>query len=223
MKKIFLSLSMIALMSLNSCKNEKNKNTSIEPEFLETTVHLDTLSNYLIDTTVSIIKWTGEKPTGKHKGTVALQNGGFIVTDGKVENGLFVIDMTSISVVDLVGKDKTKLENHLKGLGGKESEDHFFNTTKFPTSTFKITSLEETLSIGSVKAILTLKGIAKPVEFPAEIVITNDSITLHSNPFKINRTQWNVTYASKSFFDDLKDRTVDDEIELEVFVKALKK
>lgn len=56
MKKIFLSLSMIALMSLNSCKNEKNKNTSIEPEFLETTVHLDTLSNYLIDTTVSIIK-----------------------------------------------------------------------------------------------------------------------------------------------------------------------
>ena len=223
MKKILLSLSLIVFISLNSCKKEEKTETTTEPESTEVAVTENSLGNYLVDTAASSIKWTGTKPTGKHTGTIALKEGGFTVTDGKIENGIFTVDMTSITVTDLEGDDKAKLEGHLKGLGGKESEDHFFNTTKFPTSEFKIVGVENANGAYFVKGILTMKGISKPVEFPAEITITDTDVTLHSDPFKINRTLWGVNYASKSVFDDLKDKFVDDDIELEVNVKATKK
>ena len=47
-------------------------------------------------------------------------------------------------------------------------------------------------------------------------------MTIKSEPFMINRTEWNVNYASKSVFDDLKDKFVEDNIELTVNVKVLK-
>ena len=47
-------------------------------------------------------------------------------------------------------------------------------------------------------------------------------MTLSTESFKINRTEWNINYASKSIFDDLKDKFVNDEIELVVKLKATK-
>ncbi len=221
MKKILLSLSLVAFIGLNSCKKEAKSEMPSETVAVEEAV--DSLGNYKIDTAASVINWTGTKPTGKHTGTISLKDGGFTITDGKIESGNFNIDMTSINVTDLEGDDKMKLETHLKGLGDKETEDHFFNTAKYPNSHFKILSTEEANGAFFVKGILTMKGISKPVEFPAEITINDSDVTLHSDPFKINRTLWGVNYASKSIFDDLKDKFVDDDIELEVTVKAHKK
>ena len=57
-----------------------------------------------------------------------------------------------------------------------------------------------------------------------ECVLGNgDEMTLTSDAFLINRTHWNVNYASKSIFDDLKDKFVNDDIELVVKLKATKK
>ena len=70
---------------------------------------------------------------------------------------------------------------------------------------------------------LTLKGVTKPVEFTATITNEGDVMTLTSDAFLINRTHWNVNYASKSIFDDLKDKFVNDDIELVVKLKATKK
>ena len=69
---------------------------------------------------------------------------------------------------------------------------------------------------------LMLKETSKSITVPA--MITNDatSMTIKSEPFMINRTEWKVNYASKSVFDDLKDKYVDDNIELTVNVKILK-
>jgi hypothetical protein len=47
-------------------------------------------------------------------------------------------------------------------------------------------------------------------------------MTLSTDSFKINRTEWNINYASKSIFDDLKDKFVNDDIELKVNVTATK-
>ena len=131
--------------------------------------------------------------------------------------------MRSITVTDLTeDKGKTDLETHLKGTGDKEAEDHFFNTTKFPTSNFKINTVTEANGAYMVSGMLTIKDIAKEVSFPAEIVITDTNVSLISDTFKIDRTLWGVNYASKSIFDDLKDKFVDDEIALVVKVKASK-
>jgi polyisoprenoid-binding protein YceI len=67
-----------------------------------------------------------------------------------------------------------------------------------------------------------LKGITKPVKFPATITLDGNKMTLSTDSFKINRTEWNINYASKSIFDDLKDKFVNDDIELKVNVTATK-
>ncbi|MFM7895545.1 MAG: YceI family protein, partial [Flavobacterium sp.] len=74
----------------------------------------------------------------------------------------------------------------------------------------------------TVNGNLTLKGVTKPVSFPAALAYEGDTMMLTSDSFQINRTHWNVNYASKSIFDDLKDKFVNDEIELVVKLKATK-
>lgn len=219
MKKTVFSLALIAMISFTSCKKENN---SANESTTEVAVEESTVGDFPIDKENSVINWTGTKPTGKHTGTISLSEGSFTTEDGKVTGGNFTIDMTSINVTDLEGEDKANLEMHLKGTGEKESEDHFFNTTKYPTSTFKIVSLSEANGAYYVKGILTLKGISKEVDFPAEIMVGDNDISFVSDPFKINRTTWGVNYASKSIFDDLKDKFVDDDIEVTVKVKAKK-
>lgn len=137
---------------------------------------------------------------------------------------MFVIDMNSIVVTDLVAGDgKEDLEAHLKGTGDKAGEDHFFNATKFPESKFEITGITSIEGKTTVNGNLTIKNITKPVSFPAKVTYEGDTMMLVSEAFMINRTQWNVNYASKSIFDDLKDKFVNDEIELVVKLNATKK
>ena len=45
---------------------------------------------------------------------------------------------------------------------------------------------------------------------------------ISSEPFKINRVDFGVNYGSKSVFDDLKDKFINDDIELVVKAKATK-
>lgn len=218
MKKIILCLVVLTTLSLTSCKNDKAE-TSEPVE--DAAIATETATTYKLDTTKSTIEWVGSKPTGKHNGTIALSNGELSLNNGKVESGKFTIDMNSITVLDLkAGDGKEDLEGHLKGLGKEEDADHFFNTKKFPEGTFEITSVATVDAVTTVSGNLTLKGITKPVSFPAMILVDGNTVTLNSETFKINRTHWNVNYASKSVFDNLKDKFVEDEIELKVSITA---
>lgn len=221
MKKSILSLFVLTTISLNvSCKGEKNDSEEageVATASIEST-------NYTVDTQNSVIEWTGSKPSGKHNGTINLKSGELAVKNDTIESGMFVIDMNSIVVSDLAAGDgKEDLEAHLKGTGDKAGEDHFFNVTKFPEGTFEIVSITAENGKAKINGNLTLKGVTKPVEFTATTTNNGDEITLTSDAFLINRTHWNVNYASKSIFDDLKDKFVNDDIELVVKLKATKK
>ncbi|NJM79067.1 MAG: YceI family protein [Flavobacterium sp.] len=219
MKKNILALVVLSFITVVSCKKEEKTEPVVTEETKENTV----TGFYTVDNAQSIINWEGSKPTGKHTGTIALKDGNFEVGDGKITGGTFTIDMTSITVTDLTeDTGKTDLETHLKGTGDKEAEDHFFNITKFPSSNFKISSVTEANGGSMVNGTLTIKDITKEVSFPAEIVITDTDVSLISDSFTINRTLWGVNYASKSIFDDLKDKFVNDEIGLVIKVKATK-
>lgn len=217
MKKTMLTLALVSFITFTSCKKENQAETTEEIEVAEIN------PNYNVDTASSVINWTGAKPTGTHTGTISLKEGSFEVTDGKVTGGNFTIDMNTINVTDLEGDDKAALEGHLKGTGDDaEKVDHFFNVTQHPTSNYKIVSIEEANGAFYVKGVLTMKGISKPVDFPAEIRVSENEVSLTSDPFKINRTTWGVNYGSKSIFDDLKDKFINDDIELVIKVKATK-
>lgn len=215
-----LALSLVCFITFTSCKKE-NQNEATTETMEVTEVELN--PNFIVDTGSSVINWIGAKPAGTHTGTISLKEGSFEVTDGKVTGGEFTIDMNTINVTDLEGDKKNDLEMHLKGTGeNAETVDHFFNVNAHPTSNFKIVTVDDVNGAYFIKGILTMKGISKPVDFPAEIMVTDNEVTLISDPFKINRTTWGVNYGSKSVFDDLKDKFINDDIELVVKVKATK-
>ena len=140
------------------------------------------------------------------------------MAEGKLAGGEFVLDMNSIAVLDLeAGKGKEDLEAHLKGTD-PEKVDHFFNVKEFPTATFVLKSFDGKTVVGD----LTVKGKTKAVSFPATVVVTDTEVTINSEPFKINRVDFGVNFGSKSVFDNLKDKFIDDEVTLVVKAKATK-
>ena len=142
--------------------------------------------------------------------------------NGSLQSGTFLIDMASIVSLDLEGDYKDSLENHLKGtVEGKEGD--FFNVTKFPTGAFEITGTEtneagQTILSGN----LTLKETKYNVSFPIAITNEDNTLTLSSDAFTIDRTKWGVNYKSKTVFDGLGDKFINDEIELKITIKATK-
>ncbi len=206
-------------MAVVGCKNENKEAETTEAQEVANATMEATV--FEVDTTASVINWKGEKPTGTHTGTIKLSEGTFKANDSVVESGTFVIDMNSINVTDLEGDDKLSLENHLKGtVEGKEGD--FYNVTKYPTGSFEVTGISEKDGKTMLQGNLTLKDVTKNVEFPVTINMNEDTMELTSEKFNIDRTKWNVNYGSKSVFDNLGDKFINDEIELMIEVKAKK-
>lgn len=209
---------MAAATFLTSCKNEKTADDAKSvAESSETAV------SFTIDTTTSVIEWTGAKPAGKHTGTLMFSSGKFDLKDNKIAAGEAIINMNTITVTDLTGDDKMYLEGHLKGTTeDKEKNDHFFNVVAHPTAKFEVTALQEKDGKSILEGNLTIKGITKSVSVPVNVTVLEDVLTIQSQEFSINRIQWNINYSSKSVFDDLKDKFINDEIALTLKITAKK-
>jgi polyisoprenoid-binding protein YceI len=173
----------------------------------------------------SKIVWKGSKPGGEHNGTIGISEGQLFVKDGKITAGNFVIDINTISVADLTGDDKASLEAHLKGTASEGAED-FFNVTKYPTGKFEIISVKDTLLNGGANALvkgnLTLLDKTKEIAIPAQITVTESTISVACYTFKINRTDWGINYKSKNIFKELGDKFINDDIDLIVRLEATK-
>jgi polyisoprenoid-binding protein YceI len=79
-----------------------------------------------------------QKQASSHDGTVNVKSGNLVLKNGAVVGGEFVLDMTTINSTDLSGEYQGKLNGHLKN-------GDFFEVEKFPTATYKITSVKEKL------------------------------------------------------------------------------
>ena len=167
---------------------------------------------YKIDLTSSAVKWVATKITGStHEGTVNLSEGGLQLTDGVITAGKFTIDMTSITVTDLDGGMKGKLEGHLK------NED-FFNVEKFKTANISILSVDG----DNVKANLNIKGITNEVSFPVKVVLDDNGGMTATADIEIDRTKFDVRYGSNSFIDNLGDKAINDMVKFSVSLKGTK-
>ena len=168
---------------------------------------------YIVNTTESTIKWNAEKVTGTHFGMVTLTSGTLEMNDEKLVGGMFEVDMQSITVEDLDGVWKTKLQNHLKS-------DDFFGAETFPKATLKITDVNP-LEDGKYKVggILTIKEKSNIIEFETTIIEKDGSITATAD-LEIDRSKYDVKYGSGSFFDDLGDKTIYDNFVLNVKLVA---
>ncbi|HEY9170618.1 MAG TPA: YceI family protein [Lutibacter sp.] len=167
--------------------------------------------NFKVNVENSKLTWKGYKPTGDHTGTITLASGNIAIENNKITGGSFVADMNTIKDND----GSAKLEGHLK------SED-FFEIAAYPTSKFEITEIANKGEKIQVTGNMIIKGITKQLTFLASHKVNNDNIILTSDTFQINRADFNVKYKSKSFFNDLKDKFVNDDFDFQVTIIAEK-
>lgn len=212
MKTYFVAA--LALIFAASCTNTaKNKIDATDSQ----AVAQGEGQKLAIDTVQSQIHWIGTKPGGQHDGTVAFKSGELSISGTTLTAGSFVLDMNNIVNADLPEQaSKDQLVGHLK------SED-FFDVAKFPEATFNISKVEELATDSVTHRIsgnLKLKDTEKNITFDAKITKEGDVYKAVSVPFTIDRTQWGVSYGSKNIFKDLKDKFIDDNIQLQITIVA---
>ena len=175
--------------------------------------HID---NVRVNTKNSTIKWIGSKIASSHEGNVRIANGVLAIEHGNLVGGEFSIDMNSIICTDLkADKGGNKIVKHLK------NED-FFNVEEFPLAIIRIVRAEKGKgNMYEILAELTIKGITKPIKFKANVDVNGKNFQATAN-MKIDRTKWDIKYGSGSFFDNLGDRAILDNIEFDIFLLSVK-
>ncbi|MHA8065694.1 YceI family protein [Aquirufa sp. ROCK2-A2] len=158
-----------------------------------------------VSTSASKVVWLAKKVTGEHNGTVAISNGSLSIDGNKLVGGNFTIDLKSI-----VCKDLTDPGYNQKFITHITSGD-FFEVEKFPTANFVITKVAG----NQVSGNMTIKGITKAVSFPAQISVAGGKVSAVAS-ITIDRTDYNIKYGSKKFFESIGDKAIYDDFALTV-------
>ena len=206
---------LFSAMVLVSCG--KDKPLTSEVTEVSTTTNGAT---YEVDTLNSRIEWKGYKVVkteqSSHFGTIKFESGDLTVKDGALESGKFVVDMNSLTSVDLKddAEQLAKLNGHLKS-------GDFFETEKFPTASFEITKVSPNDS-GDYNTLLdgnlTIKGITKPIQFMANVSVKDGETSIATEPKDIMREDYGVKFQMP-----LANGMIKDEVNLQILIKAMEK
>ena len=157
----------------------------------------------------SNIDWVGRKVTGAHNGTVEVKDGELILNNGKLTGGSFVIDTTSIKILDVTDSAlNAQFFGHL-------ASDDFFSSERYPEATLEITSVSE----NHIEGNLTIKDITHPVAFDATVDVNGGELTA-TGKLVIDRTNYNMKFRSGNFFTNLGDTLIYNDFELNVSITA---
>ena len=175
-----------------------------------TNAHTD---HYNIDTQKSNIKWVGSKISGSsHEGNISITEGIISINHGNMVNAEFIVDLNTMTCTDLGEKKAEYLIEHLK-------DEDFFDVPNHPQARLKLIKASKTEKGYNIIASLTIKEKTHPVVFVIEWS-QRGTAALASGIITFDRTKFDITYGSGSFFDDLGDRAIKDEITLEFRVMA---
>jgi len=169
---------------------------------------------YLVELSGAKVDWQAKKATGQHSGTVAMKFGEISIKDGLPVSGKVVLDMQTISVSDLQGEDKKKLEDHLR------SED-FFSVVKNPEAVF---TLQSAVMMNKhqfeSKGTLAMRGKTADQKSVLTIVPSGSDMINVSGAIAIDRTTYDIKFRSAKFFSDLGDKLIDDTFFVTFTLKA---
>jgi len=143
------------------------------------------VKKYTIKTDESSIVWNATVPIGTREG-------GWSLFEGTVEIAGTDISTIKTSVtVDMKSAyaDHPAITEKLKG------DEHFFLPGKYPTSTFKSTSVKASADGFDVTGDLTIRDKTKTITFPAKIAIDGANIKVTSE-FQLNRNDFDIKYQS---------------------------
>lgn len=169
----------------------------------------------------SKIYWKGYKifkiDSTSHKGSISFKEGNLTFIKNKPIKGKLIANLHTISTEDIKDiENKEKLDNHLK------SAD-FFDIKNYSEAKFEFLEIKKTKKNKfnyQIKGKLTIKGITKSIEFPANITFSenNQKVLLETDKIILNRQDFNIKYKTS-----LKDTLIKDKFELkaEIIAKLL--
>jgi polyisoprenoid-binding protein YceI len=208
-RKFIIPISIIILTLIGCGKKNETKDIKVgntSSTYLEK-------GSYDIINTESELKWIGkELSTDTHTGTLALKKGKIDVNANGVIHGEIEIDMTTITVTDMQGKWGTKLEGHLK------SPD-FFDVEKYSSAFITFQSDENPIKNNQLNLTgeLTIKDITHPISFSTELLQTKPSLQAKTS-LSFDRSKYDVRFRSGNFFENLGDKLILDDIEIDVLL-----
>lgn len=201
MKK--LSVLALATLMITGCTTAVPTQTTEETDTLpKPEVTLPIEANYELNTAESSISWSASRLVATpHVGTIPAISGTLSRENDTFTQGQFAFDMTAITEA----KNNQDFLTHIKG-------DDFFAVNTFPTSTINLTKIEQqTENEYAVTGDLTIKDQTNQINFIAIINDTGNNLRATAD-FDIDRTKWGITFESGTFFQQLGDRAIKDEI-----------
>lgn len=218
-KTLIFAVAAGGIMLLSFIPKNSNQVSEEQPEtVLEAESTSSTAENFILDPKKSKIEWAAKGATKQHNGTLEFKSGQMWIDTKQIKSGFFYVDMRTITNKDIKDAGFNKqLVDDLKS-------DNFFNTTKFPQSSFKITKavrldVPEGQINYNISGELTMKGVTKPIEFPALVTFTKKTATCKAD-LTIDRTKWGITYNSGNFFKDLGDKLIEDTFTLKIYIET---
>ncbi|PIR41456.1 MAG: hypothetical protein COV31_01110 [Candidatus Yanofskybacteria bacterium CG10_big_fil_rev_8_21_14_0_10_46_23] len=209
MKKIGLILVVIAILILAFIFFRNSGPTNNLDQFEQSAENLPVIpeGQYKVDSELTRLRWQGSRIDGStHFGFVTVSGGEVEVKEGKAE-GEFNIDMTTIS-------ESKNTEMFLLDIRGED----FFAVDRFPTAKIKI-NIDSEMDRGpeayTVRGELTIRDKTNPISFPARIHRDGNNLVADAS-FLIDRTEWDIIFDSGSFFTNLGDRAIHDNIQFEL-------
>jgi polyisoprenoid-binding protein YceI len=168
-----------------------------------------------VSKTESTLSWKAKKVTGEHFGKIQLSDAALDYQNDRILGGSFDIDMTTIVVEDITDQGSNKrLTDHLKS-------DDFFSVEKFKKASFKITDAKTSNGTDyQITGNLTIKGITQPIAFPAKVSKSGNKVITTAN-IVFDRTKFDIKYRSGNYFENLADKLIYDDVEMEVKLVAV--
>ncbi len=209
-KLVLVVLGVIVLIVLGFVVfSKKDASESVENGEVIVLEKVDYDGSYTFDLENSLVVWEGKKTflvDYVDQGIIYPSAGNVVFNDGMIESGSIVFDMNSITALSTgSGSGQDMLSTHLK------SAD-FFDTEKYPESSFTISRVESDPSrVGSYLLFgdMTIKGKSLPISVPVSMLQEEQGIALVGD-IAVDRTLWDVQFGSGKFFQNLADNTIDD-------------
>ena len=195
-------------MLVTQCSNKKESVT--DDQQVRTTKGTNiNKGDYSVNRDLSTIKWTGKEITTKsHYGTLDLKEGSVYVNNDGIISGNILVDMNSINCLDMSGRGKNRLEGHLRS-------DDFFDVNSYPEANLNFTSWRVN-DLGKIlyKGDLTIKNITHPITFSGSVKKNNIGYRSTIN-LSFDRTLYEIKFRSGKYFQDLGDKLILDNIDIE--------
>ncbi|WP_375417329.1 YceI family protein [uncultured Hymenobacter sp.] len=221
MKKILMPALLAAALLSAPAYAQTVASTTAKPakESRAATKAAKAATTYKLQPQLSTLGWEGKAVTHGHEGTMQFADGVLIGNGTQLTGGVVVVDMKTMKATDIKDADsQAKFVGHMGG-------DDFFASEKFPTATFKIVSVTPIKGAAAdannatIAGDMTIRDVTQRISFPAKVGVKNGAAAA-SGTVTIDRTKFGLKYGSKTFFDSIGDKAINDEFTLSFNVIA---